>query len=241
MQKFSKKEALQFGWNTLKNNFFLFFIILTGVGVFNLIIYFIKLPLAQLISYVVGIIMNMGLIKIALKLYDNEEAKFSDFWKPLPLFFKYIVSNILLNLIIFALLLGLVVVGLIIGSVLGITKGLASSIFFGTAPKITTVIFLFVMLVIAFFLAANLFVRYSFFGYFIIDKNYGPIRALVESYRITKGSVWNLFILYLLFTLIYLGGVLLFLIGLYVSIPIIVLSQTFVYRRLSVQVETKQE
>jgi uncharacterized membrane protein len=97
------------------------------------------------------------------------------------------------------------------------------------------------MLVIAFFLAANLFVRYSFFGYFIIDKNYGPIRALVESYRITKGSVWNLFILYLLFTLIYLGGALLFLIGLYVSIPIIVLSQTFVYRRLLVQVETKQE
>jgi len=38
-------------------------------------------------------------------------------------------------------------------------------------------------------------IKFSFYSYFILDKGMGPIKALKESSRITKGHKWNLFLL----------------------------------------------
>ncbi len=71
--------------------------------------------------------------------------------------------------------------------------------------------------------------------YLVIDRNLGPIEALKESARITKGHKWDLFVLaILLFLLNVLGFVLLF-VGLFVTIPISMLAIVHAYRTLSGQ------
>ncbi|MBI2439047.1 MAG: DUF975 family protein [Candidatus Moranbacteria bacterium] len=74
---------------------------------------------------------------------------------------------------------------------------------------------------------------YRFFGYLIVDKNMGAMDALKKSAIITKGVKWRLFI----FSGILLGinflGLLFFVVGLFVTIPLSVVADVFVYRALS--------
>ena len=61
----------------------------------------------------------------------------------------------------------------------------------------------------------------------------GPIEALKASSRATMGSKWDLFLFGLLLGLMNFAGVLLFLVGLFVTIPISMVACAYVYRRLT--------
>ena len=77
-QKFSKKEAIQFGWNIMKNNLRFFITILLIIGlilfaevfVFKLLkenflfLYFI----VTIISWIINTVIGMGFIKICIKI-----------------------------------------------------------------------------------------------------------------------------------------------------------------------------
>lgn len=123
-QKFSKKEAIKFGWNTMKSNLG-FFIIL-------LIIYFLisfipneiseKLkgnPILSFIIFIIGLILNiivsLGIIKITLRFVSNEKGRFSDIFSQYSLFFKYILASIVYNLIVIVGLILLIIPGIILG------------------------------------------------------------------------------------------------------------------------------
>jgi uncharacterized membrane protein len=67
----------------------------------------------------------------------------------------------------------------------------------------------------------------------VIDRNLGPIEAMKESVRITKGHLWELLALYIvLFILNVIGAILLF-VGLLVSIPVSALALVYAYRTLA--------
>jgi uncharacterized membrane protein len=76
-------------------------------------------------------------------------------------------------------------------------------------------------------------IRLSFFDYLIVDKNSKIIESLKKSWEITKGSTWNLFLLYLLLGLINLLGFFALIVGLFWSIPTTRIAEAFVYRKLS--------
>ncbi|MBN2094184.1 MAG: hypothetical protein JW740_02335 [Candidatus Zambryskibacteria bacterium] len=76
-------------------------------------------------------------------------------------------------------------------------------------------------------------VRFSFAPLIVIDTKIEPIRAMRESWTITKGSFWKLLGFYVLIALINLVGVMFFLVGLLVSLPISTFSSINVYRKLS--------
>ena len=77
---------------------------------------------------------------------------------------------------------------------------------------------------------------YMFVQYLVIDKGLGPIEALKESARITRGSRWELlFLLLIVFVLNILGAVAL-LVGLLVSIPVTALAMVHAYRTLEAKV-----
>ena len=80
-------------------------------------------------------------------------------------------------------------------------------------------------------------VKYQFFTYFIVDKKAGPIEALKKSAEITKGAKWNLFIFGILLGFINLAGALCFAVGLFITIPITMIAQVFVYRKLLSYIE----
>src|SRR3989344_2927339 len=72
-----------------------------------------------------------------------------------------------------------------------------------------------------------------FATYLVIDRNLGPIEAMKESARMTKGHRWNLFLLILALLGINILGAIALLVGLLVSIPVSILAVAHAYRTLA--------
>jgi hypothetical protein len=73
----------------------------------------------------------------------------------------------------------------------------------------------------------------AFVPYVVVDRGLGPIEALKESWRITKGHKWQLFLLFLALVGINLLGVLALVVGIFVTVPITMLAFAHAYRTLA--------
>ncbi len=80
-------------------------------------------------------------------------------------------------------------------------------------------------------------IKFSLYPYFIVEKKLGPIEALKASSRATKNVKWDLFLFGLLLLLINLAGALVFLVGLFATIPTSMVAYAYVYRRLTEESE----
>jgi uncharacterized membrane protein len=72
-----------------------------------------------------------------------------------------------------------------------------------------------------------------FATYLVVDRNLGPIEAIKESVRLTKGHRWQLFLLALAIIGINILGALALLVGLVVTIPVSLLAVVHAYRKLA--------
>lgn len=75
-------------------------------------------------------------------------------------------------------------------------------------------------------------IMFAFVKLIVVDKGLGPIEAMRESARITKGYRWELFALFLLLILLNILGLVCLIVGLLVTIPITMLSTVHAYRTL---------
>ncbi len=75
--------------------------------------------------------------------------------------------------------------------------------------------------------------KFRFYSYFIVDRGMGPIEALRASSKITRGNKWNLFFLGIILGLIDIVGALALLIGLFVTMPLSMMAEAYVFRKLS--------
>jgi len=73
----------------------------------------------------------------------------------------------------------------------------------------------------------------GFVPYLVVERSLGPIEAMKESWRITKGHKWQLFLLLLALLGINLLGILALVIGVFVAIPVSMIAFTHAYRTLS--------
>lgn len=122
-QKFSKSEAISFGWNTMKNNlgFFIRLLIVVGLLLFvpEIIGGFLKEDapglsiVVSIASWVLYVVIHMGLIKIPLKFCDNEKSNLADLFSCFHLFFKYLFGAILYGLVILGGIILLIIPGII--------------------------------------------------------------------------------------------------------------------------------
>lgn len=125
MKNFSVTEAIGFGWEITKRKlvFFIFLILFVLFISFltNIVPSYVleETPLLSVIisivSFVINIFVQMGLIRITLKFCDNREGEFNDLRSTFPLFFKFLLGVVLYSLIIIAGLILLVVPGIIWG------------------------------------------------------------------------------------------------------------------------------
>ena len=105
--KFSKIEAIRFGWNTTLHNFrflLLVFAIVVGVSFLPRIINLLEVPiflsiLVGIVFFVVNSILSLGVIAIVLKFVKNEKPTIQDLVSKKHLFSKYIFSNILVSIL----------------------------------------------------------------------------------------------------------------------------------------------
>jgi uncharacterized membrane protein len=72
-----------------------------------------------------------------------------------------------------------------------------------------------------------------FYKYIILENDLSPIEALKQSIRTTKGYRWKIFWFYMLGGLVMLLGVLCLFVGLFFTIPLVLIADTLVYKKLS--------
>ncbi len=177
----------------------------------------------------------------------------------LPLGFGFLYSMImgmmseseggLLSLVLMFLYL---MIQLVVG--MGVIKGLISlsrgeevtmETFSGMAPKVFNYLGgMILMSLIIFFGFIALIIpglyfslKYYFVPFLIVDKGLGPMEALKESARMTKGVKWDL-VGFMMAVMIfgYLGILALF-VGLFVTLPVAYISFAFLYNRMLARVQ----
>ena len=124
-QRFSKGEAVRFGWETMKSNLGFFIGLLVVYWLISCVPNVIAYLTAEKIAIVsiifsIGIqalymILSMGLIRVALRFCDGEKPEYGDLFACYPLFFKYLFAYILYALIVVAGTILLIVPGIIWG------------------------------------------------------------------------------------------------------------------------------
>ena len=202
--KFSKGEALRFGWEALKDNLTFFIGALLIIAVIAGVSHVCQQAAMKKSAVIGGIIaipfallnmvLHMGFTRISLKICDSQKAVFSDLFSCYPLLIKYVLAALLYSIICLC------------GFVLLIIPGVIWAI------------------------------KFSQYGYLIIDRGYGPIEALKRSALITYGAKWNLFLFGLILLGINLLGALCLMLGLFASIPTSMVAAAFVYRTLQKRV-----
>jgi uncharacterized membrane protein len=141
MKTFSMSDALQFGWNTLRDNIAFFLKLLIALALVAIVPAMIITKLAAMLgplgliihflNLVWQSILGMGVLKIMLKLYDHAPVSVSDLWSTLPLVLDYIVVKFLFGVIVTVGIILLIIPGMIWGvqfylaSYLVIDKGLS--------------------------------------------------------------------------------------------------------------------
>lgn len=120
---FSIEQSISFGWDRMKKHIGFFIILLIGVGGLSffseLILRFIPENQAVIglffsITYiVVSLVIHMGLIKVALRITDENRADFNDMFSTLPLTGKLFISAILYALIVIVGCFLLIIPGII--------------------------------------------------------------------------------------------------------------------------------
>lgn len=224
-KKFSKEQAIKFGWQRMKDNlgfFIVYLIILFLVEFF--FSFFIdlfsdRIPSLSLLfnlgSLVVTIVSSIFAVKIGLRLYDNEKIGSLDFLAfNASMFFKFLVGYVLFVIIVF------------------IGPGIWKILYEYTELKHQTMLMLiggFVLTIASIYLA----IKYQFFQFLIVEKDMDVFEAFKESGKMTDGYKWNLFLFALLLLLIVGIGALVLLVGLFVAIPIVMVAWAYVYKKLS--------
>lgn len=216
----SVRECVRYGWTTFKQRPWFLIGAMLIVGIINIVIPSPEenqsIPLIAglfVLSLVVGALIQVGVLNFALRAHDDiAAARLADLWRP-DLFLRFLGASI--------------AAFLMIGIPLLLVWGIAAALyfFFGwTVFLIASIPLLIATVMVSLAL--------YFFAFVVVDKHAGPITAIKESFRITKGSRWKLFQLMLMFVLINLLGIICLIVGLLVSIPVTVIASAHAYRTL---------
>lgn len=76
-------------------------------------------------------------------------------------------------------------------------------------------------------------IKLQYSEYLIVDKQLDAVDSIKKSWQMTKGIKWNLFLLGLLLGLINILGILALLVGTLITVPLTLLANAYVYKKLS--------
>src|SRR3989344_2844212 len=124
MHTLSIKEALSFGWEKTKKHFWFLVAVMVGTFAVSLLVNFgagnerLGFPLgliAFLVSVAIGVAVEIGRLRITLKILDDVRGGIEDFLPNWDMFRKMLVTSVLQGLIVLAGLILLIVPGIIWG------------------------------------------------------------------------------------------------------------------------------
>ncbi|MCD4705393.1 hypothetical protein K8R66_04950 [bacterium] len=202
-KKFSNEEAIKFGWESLKEN--LGFFLIAGAIIF--VIAMVPTLIQEIMKK-----NDSGSIRIVLNIVH----------------FFFQIMGMLVSLGFVKVTLKLIE-----------KKKVSVSDLFSQYPLFLK--YFLAYIIYAFILICGFFlfivpgviwaIKLNFFPYFILE-GCGVIESLKKSSQITQGSKWDLFVFGVILSLISIAGVLVFGVGILITIPIVAMAEVFVYQKL---------
>ncbi len=122
-KRFSKGEAIKFGWKVIRNNLGFFLGVSLIIALIEIVSEYFLANLKKegsfwafyLISYVVFLWIDMGMINISISVLKNKNKSYSDLFTTYPLIPKYFIGSILYSLLVYIGLFLLIVPGIYLG------------------------------------------------------------------------------------------------------------------------------
>ncbi len=223
---FSIGSLLKRGWHLFREHAAVFIIFLVTALIFGGLA--IGLPLGLtgvepiwkvligLAFFILGTVVYIGLFRLALKVVDGKSPSFGDLFGGFSVVIQWIITTFLYALIAAS---PVIVAGLI-ASLLNLTQAQVA-IAFG--------VYLVYLAQIPSAILAAMFWPWPFV---MIDKTSNPIKALKETYKLTEGAKWDVYLLILASGLVVGIGFILVVVGFFAAFPVTLIAQAGMYRAL---------
>ena len=230
--KFSKKEIIIKSWNQILPNLSLLILCVGFIFFINILLGTLQdklledLTIQSIIftvsSYLFQMGLSLGLVRIYLNIYSNNEISFSQIFGSFHLLLSYLLGSVLI--IIFMLILALPgIIFMLSFSNLESFSAIESII--DNMTIVPLILILSPMIYIS--------IRLQFYSYFLVDEECGVVEALKASFLVTEGVFLELLTLGALISLIVLISIIPFGLGLIVSIPLSTMVTTNLYNILN--------
>jgi hypothetical protein len=229
---FSVMQSWRLGWESWKQHLglatgvYLTYLILLAIpSLFALIVPHYPFGaglLVSIIKFLISVFAFMGWVTVNLKMTGTLSVKWADFFSSSDAFPRFIGGSLLYT---FAVFIGIMVMLLPLVWVSSRIDhpDIASPHHWGAG------LFFLIGVLILFYLL----ITFSFWPFFILDKDLSVLGAFEESKKATKGCKIRLFWLFFLCMLLDLLGVLCFVVGLLITVPLTALVWTQTYKQLS--------
>jgi len=231
--EFSKREIIISAWNILKPNLGLMVLVIVFIFSLNLILGIVQDRLLQdvtlqsilftVAAYLFQMGLNLGMVRICLNLINNTEGDFSQLFGSFHLLIPYLLASLIsLVLLLLAATPGII---LLLSSISSDLDTLQAVETWGNILRTIPVLIIIIPLV-------YVSLRLQFYDYFLVDEECNIIEAVKKSMAITKGYVMELFILGAVMSIIVLISIIPLGAGLFISIPLATMVNTYVYQKL---------
>ena len=231
--EFSKREIIIESWQTLKSHLGLWILIMLFIFAFNIATSVVQERLldditAQTVIFIIAAYLfqagiSLGMLKIALNIYNNIEPGFKQIFSSFHLLLTYVMATIIfLSLLILAALPGIILL------VISVSNDFDSI----SSPQALNNLSLLIPIVLIVIPIVYSSIRMQFYDYFVVDGEYGAIDSIKRSIVSTKGLVGRLFILSAILSTIILVSMIPLMMGLLISIPLATIVNTHLYLKL---------
>lgn len=230
-KKFTISEAVSYGWQTTKKNFWFFLPITLVYLIINewssVVSFFTEnkelldfINIINLFLLPLAFITGIGFMVICLKKFDDKKTGFKDLFVHWDVFFKFILGGILYFILILILPALFIVPGIIIS-------------FLNASGVLNVIIGLITIVgvILIFYPGLMWATKYQFIFFLIVEK-YSIKEAFKKSGELTQGIKANLFFLDLVLFMINIAGVLLIGLGLIITYPLTMMAMVYIYRKL---------
>ena len=231
--EFSKKEIITSAWNILKPNLGLMVLVIVFIFSLNLILGIVQDRLLQdvtlqsilftVAAYLFQMGLNLGMLRICLNLIYNKDGDFSQLFGSFHLLIPYLLASLItLSILLLAAAPGIILLLSSISSDLDMLQ--AAATWGGASTTIPILIIIIPLVYIS--------LRLQFYDYFLVDGESNIVEAVKKSMAITKGYVMELFLLGAVMSIIVLVSIIPLGAGLFISIPLATMVNTYVYQKL---------
>lgn len=222
--EFSKREIITSAWKIIISNLGLMLLVITFIISLNLLLGIVQDRLLKDITlqsilftgaaYLFQMGLNLGMLRICLNLIYNKEGIFPQLFGSFDLLISYLLASLIaLVMLLLSAVPGILLLLFSIAESWG-DDSIAISIFVIIVPLI------------------YMSIRLQFYDYFLVDENCQILEAVQKSIAITKGYVMELFLLGAVLSIIVLISIIPLGIGLFISIPLTIIANTYAYNLL---------